>query len=103
MFPTRTGHPERPGRAIAKMKYGTTHLADKAEHAVDLDTEVILAAELSYCDLAARPRWKSSRAWQAVKWSRSTHGTSQMAEIVAVKGYHKAETLARPTDGGDSR
>src|SRR5204863_2299580 len=31
---------------ITKMKDGTTHLAYKAEHVVDLDTEIIIAAEI---------------------------------------------------------
>ena len=31
---------------IAKMKDGTTHLAYKPEHAVDLDTGAVVAAEL---------------------------------------------------------
>ena len=35
---------------IAKMKDGTTHLAYKAEHAVDLDSQMILAAEIYYAD-----------------------------------------------------
>ena len=33
---------------IARMKDGTTHLAYKPEHAVDLDTGVIVAAPMSY-------------------------------------------------------
>jgi len=35
-----------PDSRITKMKDGTTHLAYKAEHAVDLDTELIVAAEV---------------------------------------------------------
>jgi transposase len=37
-----------PEARIARMKDGTTHLADKPEHAVDLDTGAIVAAEI-YC------------------------------------------------------
>jgi transposase len=35
---------------IAKMKDGTTHLAYKPEHAVDLESNVILASEIYYED-----------------------------------------------------
>src|SRR5512139_372907 len=35
---------------IARMKDGTTHLADKPEHAVDLDTGVIVAAPIHEAD-----------------------------------------------------
>ena len=35
---------------IAKMKDGTTHLAYKPEHAVDLDTGAVVAAELHPAD-----------------------------------------------------
>ncbi len=42
--------PGDPDSRIAKMKDGTTHLAYKAEHAVDLKTEMILSAEIYYAD-----------------------------------------------------
>ena len=35
---------------IAKMKDGRTHLAYKAEHVVDLETEVVLAASIRHAD-----------------------------------------------------
>ena len=39
-----------PEARIAKMKNGTTHLAYKPEHAVDLDTGAVVAAELHPAD-----------------------------------------------------
>src|SRR4051795_147365 len=39
-----------PEARIAKMKDGTTHLAYKPEHAVDLDTAVIVAAKIHLAD-----------------------------------------------------
>ena len=39
-----------PEAKIAKMKDGTTHLAYKPEHAVDLDTGAVVAAELHPAD-----------------------------------------------------
>ena len=46
-----TGFPgATPEAKIAKMKDGTTHLAYKPEHAVDLDTGAVVAAELHPAD-----------------------------------------------------
>ena len=39
-----------PEARIAKMKDGTTHLAYKPEHAVDLDTGAVVAAEIHPAD-----------------------------------------------------
>lgn len=38
--------PTDPDARITKMKDGTTHLAYKAEHAVDLDTNIVIAATI---------------------------------------------------------
>src|SRR5438067_1586808 len=43
-------HPDDPDARIAKMKDGTTHLAHKAEHAVDMETEAVLAVTLQPAD-----------------------------------------------------
>jgi len=42
--------PSDPDARITKMKDGTTHLAHKAEHAVDLDTGAVLAVTLQGAD-----------------------------------------------------
>ena len=42
--------PADPDSRIAKMKDGTTHLAYKAEHVVDLETELIVAAPVYPAD-----------------------------------------------------
>ena len=44
--------PSDPDARITKMKDGSTHLAYKAENAVDLDTEAITAAEIYPADEA---------------------------------------------------
>ena len=44
-------HPHDPDARIAKMKDGRTHLAHKAEHAVDLETGAIVAVTLQEADL----------------------------------------------------
>lgn len=43
-------HPHDPDARITKMKDGRTHLAHKAEHAVDLDTGALLAVTLHAAD-----------------------------------------------------
>ena len=43
-------NPHDPDARIAKMKDGTTHLAYKAEHAVDLHTQAIVAATVTSAD-----------------------------------------------------
>ena len=95
--------PSDPDARIAKMKDGTTHLAYKAEHAVDLDTEVILAAEVSLGDQADSATIEDTLSLAGGQVVEVTHGESTMAETVADKGYHKAETLARLTEAGESR
>ena len=42
--------PTDPDSRIAKMKDGRTHLAYKAEHVVDLDTDLVVAAEVYTAD-----------------------------------------------------
>src|SRR3954451_6960234 len=44
--------PADPDSRIAKMKDGTTHLAYKAEHVVDLGSNLVLAAEVYHADQA---------------------------------------------------
>ena len=47
--------PSDPDARIARMKDGTTHLAYKAEHAVDLQTEAIVAATVTPADRGFAP------------------------------------------------
>ena len=44
-------HPHDPDAKITKMKDGRTHLAHKAEHAVDMDTGAVVAVTLQGADL----------------------------------------------------
>ena len=57
--------PTDPDAKIARMKDGTTHLAYKPEHAVDLDTGVIVAAPIRTADegdTTTLPSWRRPRA-----------------------------------------
>ncbi len=82
-----------PASRITKMKDGRTHLAYKAEHAIDLDTELILAAEIYPANQADGDTIGPSIA---VAQDNLIHANSDanIREVVADKGYHKNETLA---------
>lgn len=87
---------------IAKMKDGTTHLAYKAEHAVDLDTEAILAAEVYFGDQADSATLADTLSLAGGHVIEVTDGESHIAEAVADKGYHKTETLVRLTGAAEN-
>jgi transposase len=81
-----------PESRIAKMKDGRTHLAYKAEHVVDLKSDVILAAEIYPAD-HADPQTLVDSVMEAVENVKQADGEIEIKEIVADKGYHAAETI----------
>lgn len=82
-----------PDSRITKMKDGRTHLAYKAEHAIDLDTELILAAEIYHANEAdADTIGPSVEAAQGNLIQAESE--ADIEEVVADKGYCKNETLA---------
>jgi transposase len=87
--------PTDPEARIARMKDGTTHLAYKPEHAVDLDTGVIVAARIHPADqgdtrtLAAT--LEQAEAMLDLVGLAPTPETP--AEMIADKGYHSREGL----------
>jgi transposase len=85
--------PSDPDARIMKMKDGRTHLAHKAEHAIDLDSGLLLAATIHHGDRAdGESLIESLVAAQAnLIWSGSE---AAIRNVPADKGYHKAETLA---------
>jgi transposase len=78
---------------IAKMKDGTTHLAYKAEHVVDLDSEFVLAAAVHPAD-ASDPSTLVGSVLEAQANLVLAGSEQEIEEAVADKGYHKAQTLA---------
>jgi transposase len=82
-----------PDSRITKMKDGRTHLAYKAEHVVDLDTELILAAEVYHADAADVGTIGPSLS-QAQDNVLQAESDADIQEAVADKGYAKNETLA---------
>jgi transposase len=93
-------NPNDPDAKIAKMKDGTTHLAHKAEHAVDLDTGAIVAVTLQPADDGDTCTLYNTVAEAAVQLNtvaadeKSGHAIAQpvVQEVVADKGYHSNET-----------
>jgi len=86
--------PSDPDSRIARMKDGTTHLAYKAEHVVDLETEVILAAEIYHADYHDTATPEDS-LHQAQINQQEAGSEQEIKDAVADKGYHGAETLAK--------
>ena len=82
-----------PASRITKMKDGRTHLAYKAEHAIDVDTELILAAEIYPADQADGETIGPSVS-AAQDNLIQADSDANIEEVVADKGYHKNETLA---------
>ena len=90
-----------PQARVAKMKNGTTHLAYKPEHAVDLDTGAVAAAELHPADKG------DTRTIEGTLASAKSHlsdaggqpSSDAPAECVADKGYHSRAVL-KGLDGG---
>jgi transposase len=92
---------------IAKMKDGRTHLAHKAEHAVDLDSGAVLAVTLEAADLGDTTTLDATliEAGMAVA-ELAVHGTESrpddtkvslngIEELVADKGYLSGAVLKR--------
>jgi transposase len=81
-----------PDSRVTKMKDGRTHLAYKAEHAVDLESEVVVAAAVYRAD-DSDPETLPVTIEIARGQLEAAGSPHQVEEAVADKGYHKAETL----------
>lgn len=96
-------HPHDSDARIAKMKDGRTHLAHKVEHAVDLDTGVILAVTLQEADqgdTTTGPETLETSIEEVKKLAenedpevRNNLKTNRVEESVFDKGYHSNEML----------
>jgi hypothetical protein len=81
-----------PASRIARMKDGRTHLAYKAEHVVDLKSDVVLAAEIYGADRGDAETMVDSVLEAVVNLSEAGI-ESGIDEVAADKGYHAAATL----------
>lgn len=86
--------PADPDARIAKMKDGRTHLAYKAEHVVDLKTEVIVSAEVYHADQGDQSTLADSLERAQENLDEAAPGR-QIEKVAADKGYHSAESLAQ--------
>jgi transposase len=93
--------PTDPEARVAKLKDGRTRLAHKPEHAVDLDTGAIVAAEVHAADegdTATLPdTLGAAEANLAAVGAAPT--PEDPAELVADKGYHSRDGLKDLEDG----
>jgi len=83
--------PSDPDARITKMKDGRTHLAHKAEHAVDLTSGALLAVTLQPAN-EGDPTTIHKTLDEAQEVARETNGLG-VEEVVADKGYHSGAVL----------
>jgi transposase len=85
--------PSDPDARIARMKDGTAHLAYKAEHAVDLQTEAIVAATVTPADRGDGS--SGAETLVVAQWNLHQSGSAAtVRELAADKGYHDRRLLA---------
>ena len=89
-------NPSDPDARITKMKDGRTHLAHKAEHAVDLESGALVAVTLQGADVGDTTSLVAT-AIAAAEQVEAAHAQSdtpaELTEIVADKGYHSNQTM----------
>jgi transposase len=88
--------PADPDARVAKMKDGRTHLAHKAEHAVDLDTGAIVAVTLQGADegdTTTIVETAKAAVEQLDAAQPHVEEPQHLEEIIADKGYHSNETM----------
>ena len=94
-------NPHDPDAKITKMKDGRTHLAHKAEHAVDLETGAIVAVTLQPANLGDTTTLKETLCETETNLAeiKDDPETSEcledqkVREVVADKGYHSNDTM----------
>jgi transposase len=98
---------------VARLKDGRTRLAYKAEHVVDMQTGAVLAAEIHHADEGdtATMRANLDKARENLEAAKRDDGEERGSdedgpqpprrtlEVVADKGYHKAELLQELKNG----
>ena len=89
--------PTDPDSRIAKMKDGTTHLAYKAEHVVDLDSEFVLSATITPANHSDAESMVDS-VMQAQLNLDAAGSEAKIKDVAADKGYHKVSTLELADD-----
>ncbi len=104
-------HPHDPDARITKMKDGRTHLAHKAEHAVDMETGAIVAVTLHGADVgdtATIPETVAEAGERITSVVADAHGdatvkqvsTAGPREVVTDKGYHSRALVSELSEWG---
>ena len=96
-------HPHDPDAKVTKMKDGRTHLAHKAEHAVDMETGAIVAVTRQGADVGDTTTIIETAiaATEQVEDAQANVDDRQsLEEIVGDKGYHSNQTLIDLDAGG---
>ena len=90
-------HPHDPEARITKMKDGRTHLAHKADHAVDLDTGAIVGVTVQGADQGDTTTIAETLTTAAEDLEAAAAVTDDetrvIDEVVADKGYHSNQGL----------
>jgi transposase len=97
-------NPHDPDAKITKMKDGSTHLAHKAEHAVDMETGALVAVTLQGADLGDTTTYVETlvQAGEQIAEVAAVVNSEEVgavvnpegpAEVVTDKGYHSNEVL----------
>ena len=86
--------PTDPDARVAKMKDGTTHLAHKAEHAVDVESGALVGATLQAADLGDTATLGATL--EAVEAAQAV----APKQVVADKGYHSDAVLLALDEAG---
>ena len=86
-------HPHDPDAKITKMKDGRTHLAHKAEHAVDLDTGAVVVVTVQDADEGDTTTSIETLIDAAEKIETVVPDGNGLEEVVGDKGYHSNQAL----------
>jgi transposase len=85
-------HPWDPDAKVTKMKDGRTHLAHKAEHAVDLETGAVVAVTLQAADEGDTTTIEETLVEAAEQLEAAGEeadgAVNELSEVVTDKGYH---------------
>lgn len=92
--------PTDPDARIVKMKDGRTHLAYKAEHVVDLDTNIVIGASIHPGNAADGETVKETIVEAQGNLNDATEQQCCITEMAADKGYNKTETLVWAEERG---
>ncbi len=84
--------PNDPDARIAKMKDGRTHTAYKTEHAIDVDTDIVLAAGVYKADESDTATLGETLALAQAHVIQAG-SEARIKDVIADKGYHSTENL----------